>query len=528
MIRTNTTFLFIVFFVLSYVVRAQVTFTEHIAPIIYNNCTECHRNGEIGPMALTNYEEVKNWGEMIKYVTNIKYMPPWKPEKKFSSFLGERGLSEAEISLIADWVEDGMLEGDRDIEPEKPQFPEGSQVGEPDLVLSFSRSYTHKGNNQDQYQVFVLPTGLTEDKVLKAIELRPGNRRIVHHALFASDVSGEARMLDEQTPEYGYANFGDFGVDQSDNYPGYVPGSKARVYPEAVGQKLLAGSDLLVQMHYAPISADEKDSSSINLFFADEQEAVNRFVKFEVMLPFGSTLTNGPFFIQANRVKRFHGVWKVPNKISMIGIAPHMHLLGREWEVYAVSPQGDTTNLIQIPDWDFNWQGFYYFPKYQVIESGSTIHAFATYDNTTENPFNPNNPPVWVTWGEGTEDEMYYLPFAYLDYRAGDENVVFEDAVISSNENNKLQFPENKLFNIYPSPAKENITVGFSLASASHISVEIVDINGKVLRREMDHDYYLAGRHQLRASVQGLISGIHFVKIIGEDFVLTKQFSVVK
>ena len=273
----------------------QTTFNQHIAPIIYNNCTTCHRPGEIGPMSLTNYAEVKNWGSMIAYVTSIGYMPPWKPDPTFRHFLGERQLSTSEVELIADWVATGMPEGTNHPTPPAPSFPSGSQVGTPDLVLSFSQAYTHQGNNRDQYQVFVLPTGLTEDKVIKAIELRPGNTSIVHHALFALDVSGEARIRDAETPEYGYEEFGDFGVETVESYPGYVPGAKARIYPERIGQRMYAGSDLLVQMHYAPIPNDQTDSSTVNIFFADEAEQVDRFVDYQIMLPFGRTLTNGPF-----------------------------------------------------------------------------------------------------------------------------------------------------------------------------------------------------------------------------------------
>ena len=526
MIKKTTFFILVGMVLIGSTVKGQITFAEHIAPLIYSNCTECHRQGEIGPMPLSNYEEIKNWGEMIEYVTSIRYMPPWKPDRKFSKFLGERYLKEDEIQMISEWVADGMPRGDVAMEPNPPTFPSGSQVGEPDLVLSFKEPYTHKGNNQDQYQVFVLPTGLSEDRVLKAIELRPGNRRIVHHALFGSDITGEARILDEETPAYGYTNFGDFGVDLADNYPGYVPGAKPRVYPENVGQVLQAGSDLLIQMHYAPVPSDEQDSSTVNIFFADEEETIDRFVQFQVMLPFGRTLTNGPFFINANQKKTFHGVWTIPKKVSVLGVGPHMHLLGRDWTVLAISPEGDTTNMINIPDWDFNWQGFYFFPKYMVLDRGTQIHAYATYDNTTNNPSNPNNPPKWVSWGEGTEDEMYYLPFAFLDYRAGDENVSFEDEVVTSNENVSIHFPENKFYNIFPNPAKENITVGFSLKEHESIQMEVLDINGRVVLRPINNYFYNAGRHQARVDISQLSSGVYVLNIKGRKFVMSEQFTV--
>jgi len=159
--------------------KAQVTYSKDIAPIIYNNCTSCHRPGEIGPMPLTNFEEVSSWSGMIEYVTAIKYMPPWKPNKEYSNFVGERGLTDSEIELIADWVAAGSPQGDPALEPPLPDFPDGSQLGTPDLILEMEEEYFIEGNNQDDYRVFVIPTGLTEDKEIAAVEFRPGNTNIL-------------------------------------------------------------------------------------------------------------------------------------------------------------------------------------------------------------------------------------------------------------------------------------------------------------------------------------------------------------
>ena len=171
----------------------QVTYSEHIAPLIYENCSTCHRPGEIGPFDLTSYEDVAGQGQMIKYVTRIGFMPPWQPNPDYSNFLGESFLSQEEIDLIGQWVDEGMERGNIDEEPPFPDFPEGSLLGEPDLVLSMSEAHMHRGNNRDSYYYFVLPTGLTEDKIVKAVEFRPGNAKIVHHALIFEDTQGIAR-----------------------------------------------------------------------------------------------------------------------------------------------------------------------------------------------------------------------------------------------------------------------------------------------------------------------------------------------
>lgn len=510
-------------------VAQDVNYSEDIAPIILNNCTVCHRAGEIGPMPLTSYDEVRNWGAMIKYVTEIKYMPPWPPNREYSHFLGERGLTDEEISLIAEWVDNDMPEGDPNDAPEVPTFPDGSQVGDPDLVLSFAESYVHQGDNTDQYQIFVLPTGLTEDKVIKSIEFRPGNSAIVHHALMAIDDTGEALAMDQATSEYGYVGFGGWGVEILDEYPGYVPGARPNIYPTGIGQTMPAGSDLLIQAHYAPISTDQSDSSTVNIFFADEEEEVDRYVQTHIMLPFFGTLVNGPFVIPANQTRNFHGVFQVPFKVSVMGLAPHMHLLGKNWLVYAEQPNGDIVNLIDVPDWDFNWQGTYFFDRFQVLEAGATIHAFAEYDNTTNNPLNPNNPPQLVTWGEGTEDEMYYLPLLYLPYQQGDEDYRFgEDGTVTDTEEPILPLAENKLEAIYPNPTFGDITTYFTLAETGRISIDILDVNGRIVQQPVQQELHLRGQYRLELPLADLAAGVYVIQVRGNGFTLSEKVVVAK
>ena len=507
---------------------AQINFSEHIAPIIYENCTSCHRTGEIAPFALETYEDAAAFSQMIKYVTGIRYMPPWKPDRNFSEFLGERYLTEAEIQMIAEWADAGAPQGNPDLAPPVPNFPSGSALGTPDLVLSFSESYEHQGNMQDNYRVFVLPTGLTEDKEIAAVEVRPGNAKIVHHALIAYDDSGQGQALDDATPEYGYDGFGGFGVNGvfDKQFPGYVPGQRPRFFQNELGQLLPAGSDLLVQMHYGPFPTTETDSSSINIFFKDEP--VERYVEQFVMLPFGGILTNGPFFMPANTVKTFHGVVTIPTKTSILGIAPHSHLLGQDWTVYMVHPNGDTTNLISIPEWDFNWQGGYWFKKFMIAEAGSQIHAYATYDNTSENPFNPNNPPQSVTWGEQTTDEMYYLPLMYVPYAAGDEDVVFDDNLTATEEDFQLVTLDNKMYPIFPNPAANEVIIGFSLASRSPLEIEVLDLQGKTVANIAQNQLYLSGYHQVKWNAAGVPNGVYIINVRGEGFVLSEKISVVE
>ena len=370
-----------------------------------------------------------------------------------------------------------MPEGDPAFEAPMPKFTEGSALGKPELTLRAADPYKIKGSNEDEYRVFVLPTGLTEDRDLVSVEFRPGNRTILHHGLLAYDTTGQARESDTSDPLVGYEVFGGFGIPVSPQaqLPGYTPGAVPLRLPKGVGIKLPAGADILMQTHYAPWPVRDSDQSSVNLFFADEP--VERYLKTRQMMPFdlveedtlrqpqlnlserlavvqeladefgqsgfgqpGNGANGGDiadrlgegfggrlegwslFKLPPDKVSRFHGIWNVEDDISLISIYPHCHLLGKSWEIYAIDPEGNRENLLKIDSWDFNWQGDYPLPTYLKIDKGSVIHAIATYDNAADNPLNPNMKPKASGWGGKTTDEMYLLGFNYVDYREGDEN----------------------------------------------------------------------------------------------------------
>ena len=511
----------------SYAGSAQVTYASDIAEIIYSNCSTCHRTGEIGPMALTNYEEVKSWGAMIEYVTENRIMPPWQTDPTYSSFLGENYLTDEEITAISDWVENGMPRGNEADEPEFPDFPSGSTLGEPDLVLEMEEAWLHEGNYEDDYRYFVLPTNLTEDKVIKAVEFRPGNSKIVHHALIFEDLSGDAAANDAATPEYGFDGFGSFSnggpasiLDQK-QFPGYVPGQKPIRFPDGVGQILHAGADIVAQLHYAPWPVDESDQSKINIFFMDEEEEeLERELNSEILVPVQSVIGEA-FVILANTTKTFHGTYTVPVDVSLVNIAPHMHLLGKSWEVWMEKPNGDTVNLISIPEWDFNWQGSYYFDRYMVAPAGTVIHAVASYDNTDSNPNNPSNPPQFVSWGEATTDEMYYLPIGYVFYEPGDEDIVFDDPSVGLES---IYSTDNQLYPLKPNPVGDMTIIGFKLEKGQPLNINIFDAKGQLVRRLRSGEFFNMGESQINYSTKNLKSGIYFVQVQGEDVLMTQKF----
>lgn len=497
------------------------TYADDVASIVYTHCSNCHRPGEIGPFSLTNYEEVKDRAKLIQYVVESKYMPPWKPDPNYRHYQNENYLSEDQIRTISDWVAAGAPQGNPANEPAFPNFPTGSQVGQPDLVLTFSQAYLHKGNNRDEYRYFVLPTGLSEDKQLIALEMRPGNKQIVHHTLFWADATGMARKEDEKSPEYGFTGGGSVGF-LGDQLPGYVPGQKPNVFPTGMSQRIPKGSDLVLQMHYAPTSIAQTDSSTVNLFFA--KQSGKRTVYNKIMLP--TDLVNGPFIMLPESVNTFHGVYRVPTDVSLLGIWPHCHMLGKNWEVYAVLPSGEQVPLIKIEDWDFNWQGGYYFNKLIVLPKGSEIHGFATYDNTSNNPVNPNQPPKLVTWGEGTADEMYYLPITYVLYQPGDENLVLgsdsfsEDGPFGGRTSNILH-------PVYPNPVQHSFALSFTLGRPQDVQIDLKNTMGQLVQNLMPKAHFFQGQHErIFPITSNLKPGVYYLELKTEDGLLSQQIVV--
>lgn len=525
------------FFFCTYSAIGQVTFTDDVAPIIYENCTSCHRAGEIGPISLTNYEEVKSWGNMIKYVTEIGYMPPWSPDPEYRHLLNERVLSEEQKQTLAEWVDNGMLQGDPANEPDIPSFPTGSQIGTPDIVLSMAQPHTAIGDNKDDYHVFVIPTNFAEDREIACIEFRPDNKKAVHHALIGFDTSGKAQQKDDQTPGYGYFSFGDFGVNEAVYLSwGYVPGDIPLVFPQGVGEVIPAGADLLIQVHYAPLPTDEEDQSTLNIFFKDEADPIEREVKTGWTLPDNLPAGWFSFFIPANTVKTFTAenfsedmgnIVGANYDVSLIGVQPHSHLLGKAYEVWAETPAGEIIPIISIPEYDFNWQGAYSMQKMLKIPANSTWYTKATYDNTVDNPSNPNNPPKLASWGEGTEDEMLVNLFTYVEYKEGDEDIDLGAGIMTNSIKVNPQ-TNSSMFVPSPNPTSGNFDISFYLEKAEDLAFELYDLNGQLVQTVSKKSKWESGFHKFSVENTGLRAGTYIINMVGTDYYLTQQLIVIR
>lgn len=506
------------FIILSVAAFAQPTWSGTIAQIVYSKCTPCHRAGEIAPFPLTSYQETVSHALTIRSAVQTGYMPPWKPVKGHAAYLGDRSLSEEQTASLLAWIEADMPEGNPLDAPKPPTFPSGSQLGTPDLVLTMNEEWIVQANSKDEYRYFVLPTNLLQDQNISAIEFRPGNAKVVHHVLYFLDTTGTARMRDSADPLPGYVGFGDPGFTSAASYLGWVPGSQQRMLPATIGAKLLKGSDLVIQVHYAPSPTEETDRSSVNIFFNKSQN-IRVMQQFQI----DPTHMTPAFYIPANEKKNFVGKFTIPLDVSMIAVAPHMHLLGRNAKAYAVAPKGDTIWLVKINDWDFNWQGSYAFQNLVKVPRNSVLHYEAEYDNTTANPYNPSNPPKLITWGEKTTDEMFLSYFFWLPYQKNDETLSMETTPTSITE---LLLPDLDM-SVAPNPTTGNAHLALSLPAATTLSVSITDALGKTQQNLVRSMPYESGQHTIVLPIEHLSTGTYFVHVQIANTVIAKPIQVV-
>ncbi len=392
--------------------KGTLTFAKDIAPIVFQNCSDCHRPGEVAPFPLLNYEDVRKKAKTIVKVVDKRFMPPWKAEAGLQAYHDERRLSGDQIGMIKQWVEEGMKEGEAAQLPPLPKFVAGWGLGEPDVVFSLDEPYQLAAEGRDVYQCFVIPTHFTEDKYVSAVEVRPENRAVVHHAIVYTDTTGNARRLDEAQPGPGYTTFGGVGFIGAQWLEGWAPGNRPRPLPAGTGILIPKGADLILQVHYHKSGKPETDRTKFGIYFA--KGSVTQRVRISQLAYHRLQIQPGDsnYVVQASL--------PVPANVHVLAVMPHMHLLGREMTVTATLPDGQTEPLVHVPDWDFNWQLSYNFKEPLKLARGSKVMMEARYDNSAQNPNNPSNPPRPVRWGEQTTDEMC---IAFLVYTVDGEDL---------------------------------------------------------------------------------------------------------
>jgi hypothetical protein len=364
---------------------------------------------------LLTYRDVSKRARQIARVTGEGIMPPWKAEPGFGEFANDRHLSAQQIAAIQQWAGSGMAEGNAADLPAAPKFPEGWTLGKPDVVLEPDEDYTLAAEGGDLYRCFVIPTKLMEDHYISALEVRPGNRKIVHHVIVHFDTTGRARELDAQDPGPGYTSFGGVGFKSSGMIGGWAPGNFPSLLPKGIGRFLPGNADLVVQVHYHRSGKVETDRTKVAVYFCkapvDKRVRAIAVAKLALRIPAGDS----NYVVHASHPVRLDA--------TVYRVTPHMHLLGREMKVTATLPDGTVVPLVHVQNWDFNWQTGYDFKTPLRLPAGSRVDLEARYDNSSGNPLNPNHPPRFVTWGEQTTDEMC---LAFLSFTLDSEHLTRE------------------------------------------------------------------------------------------------------
>lgn len=509
---------FIVSFIsaLSSMSAQSTNWSETVAPILYKNCTSCHHTGGVAPFSLMTYQEVKNMKLAIHHAVEKGHMPPWPPDLQYSQLARPRALNEADKKALLDWAIGSAEQGNPANAPVPPTYTGVAFISNPHLLVRIP--LYEVSSNRDDYRCFPIKSGLTVDKFISSMEVIPGNNAIVHHVLIFQDQANTCFDLDAKDTAPGYTSFGGIGSPSAQLIGAWVPGSQPYVLPKGMGIKLKANANIVLQVHYAPGSAGQSDSTHMRLKFT---EGTLREVNIAPILNHVFSLTNGPLFIPANTVKTFNAQFVMPGDVTIISIAPHMHLIAKSMKSFAVTPRNDTIKLIKIDHWDFHWQGSYLFKKAVKLPRGSFLKSETIYDNTASNEHQPSNPPKDVSLGENTTDEMMLIYFTYLVYRAGDENIDLEEATTTSVFDPPLSITPLSCF---PNPTAGSLTLRFSLEKKENLNIQIFDYQGVISKSVSTEESFTEGKNEKTFSVFDLPKGFYFVKISSDKIYGVQQF----
>lgn len=420
--------------------RPQVTFSSDIAQIMYQKCANCHRPGQVGPFSLLSYDDVQRHASTIAAVIENDYMPPWKPVNENVKYSNDRSLSSEQKKQLLSWIANGTPAGDLKQAPAVPQFADGWSLGKPDMVVKMNGSFEIPAEGRDIYRSFVFPLDLPEEKWVKAIELRSNAKGAMHHALFFLDLEGNARKMDGSDGKAGIAGMGflgDVGVGVGDQIRtagrglmsrfrgqgssnqkngdgridsvferglgGYVPGAIPTRLPGDLAMHLPKGSDIVMQTHFHPSGKPEFEQAELALYFADRAPS-KRLVSIQVPVMFG--FGAGIDIPAGEKNFTISDSFTIPIDVQAISVGGHAHYICRTMEMTARLPNGSQKSLMQIDDWDLDWQDRYLFAEPIKLPAGTVIETKIVYDNSADNPENPYQPPQRIRWGRESNDEM--------------------------------------------------------------------------------------------------------------------------
>jgi tetratricopeptide (TPR) repeat protein len=400
-------------------------FNRDIAPVVYQYCAPCHHERGAGPFALVTYAQVRSHARQIATVVRSGFMPPWLPEAGYGSFQDELRLSEAQKRLFEEWARTGMREGAGEA-PAPPQFPDGWALGKPDLVLKAPKPFELPASGTDVFWNFVYRTGLKTLRYVRAVEIRPGKPKLIHHSNLLVDRAGTARRR-EESPGAGFPGMDvtleRTSFDFDSRFLFWKPGTIPREEAPGMAWKLDPGADLILNSHMQPSGKPEEVQPEVGLYFtlqkpAKEPMLVEMDCDGQLDIPAGDAN-----FVVSDR-------FQLPEDVDVLGVYPHAHYLGHVLEGWAELPDGGKKWLIRIPNWDLNWQAVYKYRTPVFLPKGTWIAMRYSYDNSERNVRNPYHPPRRVTGGDRAVDEMAHLWLQVLPRGAGDGRLVMKEALL--------------------------------------------------------------------------------------------------
>ncbi len=394
-----------------------ITFAKDVAPVLFDKCASCHRSGGSAPFSLTTYREARQRASLIASVTERRFMPPYNAESEAGSFVGQKRLTSAEISLLRRWADEGAIEGESAATPAPPRFADEWHLGTPNLVVTTAEPYTLPAAASDVFRIFVIRLPVSSTKYVTGIEFQPGNARVVHHANIRLDQTVASRQLDDRDPLPGYDGL----LARTAGYPeghflGWTPGQIAPLVPSDLAWPLAPGTDLVVQLHMQPSGAPEAVQPRIGFFFSDAPPA-----RTPTILRLGS---QGIDIAPGEERYIVRDSYVLPVDVELHAVQPHAHYRLREARGVATFPDGTTRSLIKIDDWDFRWQHVYRYTQPIPLPKGTRVAMEYRYDNSAENARNPQQPPRRVLWGQRSFDEMGDLWFQFVTRNSRDRGLL--------------------------------------------------------------------------------------------------------
>ncbi len=495
--------------------QGQMNWAENVAPILFDHCTKCHHPGGIGPSSFMTSDEASNNAASILSAIMDDYMPPWPANPDYRHFLNENVLTETEKNTIENWVMNGAPSGDIALAPTPPSYNNQTQLAQVDFSGTTPIN-TSQAVAQDYYRTFVIPSNYSVDQFIDGIEIIPGNSEIVHHVVIYYDPTNECLSLDAADPEPGFPTNGTGGglPDAAYFIGTWVPGKGPQNLPQGFGIRAEANGYYLIEMHYPAGTVGQQDETILNIKHSSSSNPREAWYS-PIITHDPSTLDEAALIIPANTERTFHATYNVPINISLIGIFPHMHLIGKSIKSFCVNGT-DSIPLIDIPQCYFNWQFGYDLTQLVRLPAQSQLKAIATYDNTINNPNQPVTPPQLVTAGEETTDEMMVIFYLYSYWLPGDENIIIDP---NTNVSNYSETPH--LWQFYPNPTQNKIQWTCLGSQYRKAEFSIFDINGKICKKEQQ--MIAGGIESGNVDLSDLDPGVYFIKVVSNQYTHTEK-----